>query len=77
MGWSYPSNGPAVTAKIILNANPEGRRNRGRPKLRWEDGVDDDVKPLGEGNWKNMARNRQIWQDLLRKAVSQKGLFCK
>jgi hypothetical protein len=24
-------------AKIIVNAKPEGRRNRRRPKLRWED----------------------------------------
>jgi hypothetical protein len=52
MGWSCPSNGLEVTAKRILDANPEGRRNRGRPKLRWEDGADGDVKPLGEGNWK-------------------------
>jgi hypothetical protein len=48
MGWSCHLSGPAVTAKRILNANPEGRRNRGRLKLTWEDGVDDYVKPLGE-----------------------------
>jgi hypothetical protein len=47
-------------AKIILNAKPEGRRKRGRPALRWEDGLDYDVKALGERNWKNLARNRQI-----------------
>jgi hypothetical protein len=39
-------------AKIILNATPEGSRRRGRrPKLRREDGVDSDDKPLGERNW--------------------------
>jgi hypothetical protein len=42
-----------------------------------EDGVDSDVKALGERNWKNLARNRQIWQKLLRKAITQKGLFCQ
>jgi hypothetical protein len=26
-------------AKRILNAKPEGRRKRGKPKVRWEDGV--------------------------------------
>jgi hypothetical protein len=26
---------------------------------------------------KNIARNRQIWQKLLRKAMAQKGLFCQ
>jgi hypothetical protein len=32
--------------KRILNAKPEGRRKRGRHKLRWEDEVDNDVKAL-------------------------------
>jgi hypothetical protein len=46
--------------KRILIANPEGRRKRkGRPKLRWQ-GVDNDVKALGERNWKNIARNRKM-----------------
>jgi hypothetical protein len=30
--------------KRILNAKPAGRKKRVRPKLRWEDGVDTDVK---------------------------------
>jgi hypothetical protein len=63
-------------AKRILNAKLESTRRRGRPKLRWEDGVDKDVKALGERNWKNVARNREIWQKLLRKAMAQKGLLC-
>jgi hypothetical protein len=45
--------------------------------LRWADEVDNDVKALGERNWKNIARNWQIWQTLLRKAMAQKGLFCQ
>jgi hypothetical protein len=39
--------------KRILSAKPEGRRKRERPKLRWKDGVDNDVKALRERNWKN------------------------
>jgi hypothetical protein len=37
-------------AKRILNAKPEGRRKRTRPKLRLEDGVVSNVKALGERN---------------------------
>jgi hypothetical protein len=55
----------------------EGRRQRGRPKLRWEDGAMDDAKKLGERNWRNAARNRDSWQKLLRKALAQKGLLCQ
>jgi hypothetical protein len=44
-------------AERILIAKPEGRK-RGRPKMRWEDRMDNDVKILGERNWKNLAMNR-------------------
>jgi hypothetical protein len=32
----------------VLIAVVEGRRQRGRPKLRWEDGVMEDARKLGE-----------------------------
>jgi hypothetical protein len=49
----------------------EGKRQRGRPKLRWEDGVMDDARTLGERNWRNAARNKDGWRKLLRKARAQ------
>jgi len=48
----------------------EGRRQRGRPKLRWEDGVMDDAMKLGERNWRNAARNRDSWRKLLKKTLA-------
>jgi hypothetical protein len=77
MGWSCLLNRPATTYGEILNCKLEGRRNRGRPELRWEDEVDDDVKALGERKWETLARNRQIWQNLLGKAMAQKGPLCR
>jgi hypothetical protein len=44
-------------AKRILNVKPEGRRKRGTPKLKWEDGVDNDAEVLRERNWKKLAGN--------------------
>jgi len=61
----------------VLVALLEGRRQRGRPKLRWEDGVMEDARKLGERNWRNAARNRDSWQKLLKKALAQKGLLCR
>jgi len=49
----------------VLVAVVEGSRQRGRPKLRWEDGVIEDATKLGERNWRNAARNRDSWQKLL------------
>ena len=63
-------------ARRVFVAVVEGRRQRGRPKLRWKDGVIEDARKLGEGKWRNAARNRGSWQKLLKKASAQKGLLC-
>ena len=65
------------TTRTVLVAVVEGRRQRGRPKLRWEDGVMGDVRKLGERNWRNAARNRDNWQKFLKKALAHKGLLCQ
>jgi len=61
----------------VLVAVVEGGRQRGRLKLRWEDGVMEDARKLGERSWSNAARNRDSWQKLLKKALAQKGLLCR
>jgi hypothetical protein len=53
----------------------EGKRQRGRPKLRWEDGVMDDARTMGERNWRNAARKKDGWRKLPRKAWAQIGLL--
>jgi hypothetical protein len=65
------------SARRVLVAVGEGRRQRGRPKLRWEDGVTDDARKLGEGNWRNAARNKNSRRKLLKKAFAQNGLLCQ
>jgi hypothetical protein len=62
-------------ARRFLVAVVEGRRQRGTPKLRWEDGVMEEARKLGEGKWRNAARNRDSWQKVLKKALAQKGLL--
>jgi hypothetical protein len=57
--------------KEFLMPNQKAKE-KGRPKLKWEDGVDNNVKSLGESDWKNPARNRQIWQNLLMKTMARK-----
>jgi hypothetical protein len=39
----------------VLLGNPGGQRRRGGPKLRWEDGVEEDVRKLGCRNWRMAA----------------------
>jgi hypothetical protein len=61
-------------SRIVLLSEPGGRRPRGRPKLRWEDGVVEDVARLGCRNWKVVPLNREGWRKLLKEAETHPGL---
>jgi hypothetical protein len=61
------------TIKKIFNTKPDGVSVR-RPKLRWEDGVDQDIRISGFKNWKKVAFNRDEWAQLLKKAWAHLGL---
>ena len=54
--------------KILFNKNPEGRRSVGRPKMRWEDGVQADLKALEIRNWQQTAQDRIRWKQILNQA---------
>jgi len=40
----------------VLVAAVEGRRQRGRQKLRWEDGMTEDATKLGDRNWEECCK---------------------
>jgi len=46
----------------------------GRRKMRWEDGVDQDMRILGVKNLKKVALNRDEWAKFLKKAKTHQGL---
>ena len=62
------------TLKKIFNTKPDGTRSVGRPKLRWEDGFDQDMKILRIRNWKKIALNRDEWAKILKKTKVHQGL---
>ena len=50
----------------------QGRRRRGRPRLRWEGCVKRDVKKTGEeGDWKEKTGDRGGWRRIADKAVKK------
>jgi hypothetical protein len=65
------------TIKNIFNTKPEGTRKVGRPKLRWEECVCQDIRILGVKTWRSVALNREEWRIILRKARAHKGLSCQ
>jgi hypothetical protein len=64
------------TVKKVFNTKPIGIRKIGRPKLRWEDDVIQDIDILGVKNWRNLAMEKETcWQMLLRKTRAHVGLL--
>jgi hypothetical protein len=61
-------------SKRVLLSGPGGKRPRGRPRLRWIDGVEEDVARLGYGNWSIVALNREGWKKLLKEAEAHPRL---
>ena len=62
------------TLKEIFSTKPDGAISVGRQKLRWEDGVDRDMRILGVKNWKKVALNRDEWPKILKKARAHQQL---
>ena len=59
-------------SKRAAELREQGRRRRGRPRLRWEDCVKRDVKKAGEeGDWKKKTRDRGGWQRLSDEALKK------
>jgi len=62
------------TINKIFNTNPDGVSRVGRPKLQWEDGVDQDMRISEVKNWKKFALDRDERAKLLKKVRSHRGL---
>jgi hypothetical protein len=52
--------------KKTFNTKPDGVRRVGRPKLRWENGVDQDMRILKVKKWKRVALDGDEWAKLLK-----------
>ena len=54
--------------KIVLNAKLDGKRKVGRPKLRWYDDVQNDIRKMGLKGWWEKAKNRSEWWHIMKEA---------
>jgi len=61
-------------SRRVLLSEPGGKRPRGRPRLRWEDGVKEDAAKQVCRNCTVVALNREGWRILLKEAEVHPGL---
>jgi hypothetical protein len=54
--------------KKINRWKPMSKRPIGRPKLRWEDDVLEDIKSMNVHNWKKVAQGRERWKKVVEQA---------
>jgi hypothetical protein len=64
----------ARPTRKVLGWRPMGTRPVGRPRQRWQDDVLEDPKKLKVKNWKETAKDRRTWRDLVEKTKTHKGL---
>jgi len=53
---------------------PHATRPKGRPRLRWDDDVRDDLRKMGVNNWKQKAQERKPWRGIIEQAKTHKEL---
>jgi hypothetical protein len=59
------------TVKKVFLGKPDGRRKTGRPKLRWLDCIENDLKSMGVKGWTEKAEGRSVWAIILQETLVQ------
>ena len=57
--------------KKIFEGKLEGRRGKGRPKFRWINDVEDDLRKFGVKRWRTKALDREEWASIIREAEAK------
>jgi hypothetical protein len=49
--------------KTVREWKPMGRRNRGRPRKRWVEDIEKDIKIRGIRGWRKLCKERAEWKE--------------
>jgi len=60
--------------KRVLEWKRTGRRNRGRPRKRWIEDIEEDIQITGIKGWRKLCKERAEWKKITEKAKTHSGL---
>jgi hypothetical protein len=60
--------------KKVTFQKPFGSRRKGRPKLRWIDDIEADLKNLGVRGWRIKTLDKDEWRDVLEETKARTTL---
>ena len=58
----------------IFTQELEGTGRRGRPRKRWKEEVERDLKVLGVRRWRELVADREKYKDVFRQPKTHSGL---
>jgi hypothetical protein len=59
--------------KQLCDGKPGRRWGTGRPRLRWLDGVEADLRTMGIKRWRLIAKDRPEWAGVIWEAKALQG----
>jgi hypothetical protein len=74
LGSTCNQNGYNRTVKKLTEWEPCSSKPVGRPRLRWLDQVQEDLKKMKVRNWREKCKDRRLWNETVQQAKTHQGL---
>ena len=55
--------------KLVVG-KPEGKRTVCRPRMRWENNINHDLREIDWDDWKSLAEDREVWRTYVHAAMN-------
>ena len=62
------------TVKKLTEWDPRLSRPVGKPRLRWLNQVEEDLKKMKVRNWREKCKDRRLWNEIVKQAKTHQGL---
>jgi hypothetical protein len=62
------------TVKKLIEWDPRLRRPVGKPRLRWLNQVEENLKKTKVRNWREKCKVRRLWNEIVKQAEAHQGL---